>query len=392
MCRGLLVLLCCSVLFLSDLAPAPAEDSDRPSSTEAYRAKVATLGAPTAEAGFRFAGVLLLNGQRAGHARISALPMKAKDGTLRWRAKDALMLKIGAKTMVRVATAQFDSHLNALQGSVRSVNLGEPEIDWVRTDTGIRTTQTTRTEDGTEETVRNFNFDDTALCTLASSALFCRTVLEQPGRYATNVLEVRDALKGKPILQVVVFHVEGKVTLPGGHEVIAVTGTKGDETLRLLFDPKTHMPVALRLQTPQAKIEILAADKWQLPATSAKGAALRTALGLATGNLEILDDVTHWALLYRRAASARSEEDKKKAMPDLETFRKAQLETWKNALPKNDATVIKGFLEELKDQIKFEQREGGLVLATFPEVFNGLRVLLVEEGGIWSLVALTAKQ
>lgn len=388
--RAFLSLLCGSLLLLSSpLAPARAEDAESPASpAEAYKATVAALGVPTKEAGFRFAGVLRWNGQPAGQARISALPMKSEDGTLRWRAKDALMIRMGAKRALRVTTVHFDQHLVPLQGSLRGLAFGQPDVDWVRTETGVQVTVATTEGDVTEQAVHIFKLDDTALSTLAASVLFCRTVLDKPGRYATNVLEVRDALKGEPILQKVVFEVEGKVTLPGGHTVLAVTGKKGDETLRLLFDPETREPVAIRMQTPKGKIEVLAADKWELPATSAKFAALRTALGLATRNMGILDDVTHWETLHKRAMAARSEEAKKNEGPDLESFRANVLAKWEEHLPQNAPEMIKSVLEASADQIQLEELEGGLVRAVFPETFRGVQMLLGQDGGIWYLAEL----
>lgn len=391
--RALLSILCCSLLGLFP-APAGAEDAaeGQPSPEEAYKAKVATLGAPSAEAGFRFAGVLLLNGKRAGHARLSAMPGKADDGTLRWHAKDALMIKLSATPTVRVVSVQLDQHLTPLQGRLHTLNPGEPTVDWVRTDSGVRTTETTTKGQVKEEAVRNFAFDDTALTTMAATALFCRSVLDSPGTYATNVLEVRDALKGEPILNRVVFKVEGKLVLPGGQEVLAVSGKKGPDILRLLFDPKSRLPIAVRLQTAKAKIEILAADKWDLPATSPTGAALRTALALATRNMEILDDVTHWATLHKRALASRSEEDKQKEAPDLETFRKKVLAQWEKSLPQNPPEMIKPLLEASADQIQLEKLESGLVRATLPETFKSVQMVLGEEGGIWYLVALVGKK
>ena len=119
------------------LVGGPALAGDEPTPAQAYESKVESLPEPSAEMGFHFRGVMRLNGKRAGHATLSAAPMPKKDGATRWLTKDALMIKVAAVPMVRVATAEFDRQLNPQAGVVRTAGMGLPLMEWKRSEAGI---------------------------------------------------------------------------------------------------------------------------------------------------------------------------------------------------------------------------------------------------------------
>ena len=371
------------VLLLLLVSGAPALAGDEPTPAQAYEAKVKSLPAPSREAGFVFRGVMRLNGKRAGHAKLSAQPSEAKDGSVRWLTKDAMMIKLQAMPMLRVATAEFDQTLTPVAGVVRSVGMGMPLMEWKRTETGVTIVMKQEAEDGTvTPSLKNLEFTGRALTTMSATILFCRQVLDKPATYATRVLNITDAAtKGEPLAEAVTLEFEGLQKMDGGHEVLAVKGTKGKETLALLFDPKTKQPIALRLDDGKRKIEILRGDEWTLPAETREAAALRTAFALGTGNVDILDDVTHWPTMYREAMAARGTQVED--LSGLDEFRNAVLAGWRKGLPKNPAEMIKNVLKMMGPQVKYEEKEGGKLIAVFPEMFKGVKIGLLNEGGIW---------
>ena len=378
----------CLTLLLVCAGASPSWAEDPVATAPGFAEAVAALPAPAADAAWTFSGVMRMNGKRAGHAKISMTVETDAAGQAQWLATDALMIKVNARPMVRVTSATCDRSLRPQKGLLRAVNMGIAPLSWVRTPKGVRVTETTQNGQVTEEKVRTFEVSEEVLTTIAATVHFCRSVLDTPGVYETHLLQVREAMGGKAVTVPVRLEVEGIQTLDGGHEVHAVKGTKADETLSLLFDKKTRAPIAIRLQDSKRTLEILKGDEWTLPATTPEAAALRTALGLGSGNVEILDDVTHWPEWHRRALAGRSEEDKQKEAPDLETFRTRVLESWTQKLPKNQPGMIQSVLKGIAPQITYEEIKPGVVKATFPESFRSIEMLLLRDAGIWYTGAL----
>lgn len=386
--RTFLLLLCFCFPLLAAGSAAAEDPAPQPSPKAAYAARIAALPEPSAELGFDLMGVLRLGEKRIGHARLTAAPTKSADGSLVWAVKDAIVIKTAAIPEVEVASAQLDRRLGPLSGEVRSTRPGEGGIHWERTETGYRVFRKRIQGAVEQEEVRNHEVAAGALTTLAATLLFCKLALPDPAKYETRILRFKESFKGESLVQALTLEVVGEETLPNGHKVLVAKGQRGDKKLTALFDPETKAPVGIRLEEPKMKLEILAGDVFSLPATTARVAAMRAGYAFSTGELEVLDDVAHWKSLHKRAMDARTEEEKEKEPIGVDEYRKRMMEALGKNLQKRSTEMMGRIVKSLADQIQLEKQADGTVKATFPAMFQGMKVLVGEEGGIWYMVAM----
>lgn len=371
---------------------AIAED---PSPADAYKAKVKSLPAPSKEAGFEFLGVMrLLQGekaQRIGHARLSAAAVTTAAGEARWRVQDAIVIKMAAVPQADVATGELDAHLVPLSGSIKSNRPGEGGIRYVQTAKGYRAFRKTKTGDVETEEVRNYPVEGSVLTTMAGTALFARLALDTKANYATNILEIKDALKGDAVTKAMTMEIVGEKEMNSGHKVLVAIAKKGEKTMTLLFDPKSKELVSMRMSDPKMTLEIVKGDEFAMPATTPLAAGMRAAFAFATGQAEILDDLMHWETIYAAALKAKPKEGETPEIT-IDEFRNQRIAAWKKSLGKQPAAMIGAFLKGAKGQFKETKVEGeDAVLVDLPPMWRGLVVKVKPFGGIWHIVGMGNK-
>ena len=372
-------------LLLAALVPcAPAWAEDPTSPAEAYAAKTASLPAPAAADGFRFDGVLRINGKILGHGTLQATP----EGGAReaWRVGDLIVIKARAHPTIEFAEARLGRTLDLLEGTVESSKKDSQRITWTRTDTGLRGVTKVTEDDVTKEEVRSFEHAGSAMTTLAGTILFARFALPEKGTYATTIFEVENGMKGKEALHPVTIEVVGEQELDG-KRVLLVKGRKGEQTLELLFAPEGKELVGVRFEEGPQRVELLKADRWHQPARDALAAANRAAYAFGTGDVDVLDDVILWPVLYEEALKTRPK-DAKGEPPDVDTWRQKMVATWRERLPKRPPEMIAQGLEMVTPEIKQVQLAEDVVEVTYPETFRNLRMIVRKAYGFWHLAAL----
>ncbi|MDJ0520543.1 MAG: hypothetical protein QNJ90_00560 [Planctomycetota bacterium] len=370
---------------LLPLTPAWAEDPTATASpAAAYKAKVASLPAPSAEHGFRLDGILRVNGKVFGHATLMAAPAGEKGD--RWRVGDQIVIKASAQPRIELAEAIFSQSLVPLEGIVRSNKPGDAAVRWARTDTGYRGTTVEKQGEVSTEKVRNFEHKETALTTLSATILFARFALDAPGTYATFIFEAENGMKGETAMNPVTLQVHGERELDG-KKVLYVTGQKGEQKLELLFKPEGKEIVGVRFEEGPQRVEVLKADMWSAPSRDPVTAALRAALAFGTGDVDLLDSLIYWPRFYRAVMETHKQPEGQEP-PKMDSLRESIIAQWRKTLPKNPVEMIKPVLPQIRPQLKTRKLEGGDVEVLFPEVFRSLKLRLGQAYGFWHLVAL----
>jgi len=366
------------------LCSAPAQAGDETSPADAYAAKIASLPAPTAAAGFRFDGVLRLGGKPLGHASLLAEP--AGEG---WHVSNQLVIKASARPAVDFAEAWLSRTLELQKGAVEKSREGASRITWVKTDKGFRATTSASDGSVTTEQVRNFEHAGSAMTTLAGIVLFARFAVPEKAAYATSVFEVDAAMKGEQALQPTALQVLGEQTLDG-NQVLLVKGQKADQTIEMLFTPGDRELVGVRLQKGEQRVELLKADVWHQPARDPVAAANRAAYAFGTGEVDVLDDVILWPDFYEDALKTRTN-DAKGEPPTLDEWRGKMLATWRERLTKRQPGMIEAGLQAIAQEVKPTKLEDGRVAVQYPESFQNLVLTVREAYGFWHLVALPTR-
>jgi len=376
--RMLLALACLAAL----ASPAAAEEG-APSPAEAYAALTAALPAPTAAEGFRFTGVLRLNGKNMGHATLAAHPIKGE--TPLWEARDHFVMKGRAVPRTEVSTVRMTQALKILEGTSRTSNPDDHGLTWVRSEGGFTAEQATQVEKRLQKRTSFFLHEGTALTTLSATVLFCRLALPKKADYATTVFEVEAGMKRtEDATRPLTFKVLGEQELQG-QKVWAVSARKGSKELTILFKPTTREVVAVRIVEGETRLEILPGDMWVMPATDAVTAGMRGMYALAAGDLAILDDVMHWPSLHKQEL-AKATPEKRAKSTDVEVWRTNVLAGYAKHLQKRPAQMMQQIIKSGKAQIKQEKLEGGRVKLTFGPMMRTMQFVVAPFDGVWQVV------
>lgn len=369
--------------------PSPAAaDDEKPAQADpaaAYAALVEAFPKPSAEAGFSFLGVIQSGGRRLGYARLAAQPV-AGATTPTWETRDQFVFTGAARPRVDVSWAHLGATLAPIRG--RAGGNGGATFVWERTSTGFDLRSRPADAESDDDVQRRSDAHaGTALNTMAAMVLFMRHALDRPGTYVTSIYEPEDALEEKPALRPVTIEVLGTHEFQG-HPVLAARATKADKTLLALFDKDSKALVGLKLTQGQREIDVLVGDQWSMPARDPVTAGMRAMLGFATKQLGILDDVMHWPTLYA-TTRARLSEEKRAALPDLETWRKAMLAQWSKRLQERPVPMLQQIIASQRAQIQqAEPDEEGWVRLTFPPMLQGMQLVVGEDEGLWFVMEL----
>jgi len=376
--------------------PAPAGDGAVPPvppvpplpPAERLRAARAALPVPSADRGFVFEADVWLGEARFGTARYAAKAAGTKEQP-RWEVEEQSSTRGGPNTQLHDTRAVLDRRLRVLSYD-RSIRVaGEPAA----------TTRVAFTETGelhvvrtSPEGVERVSTDDGALdatATFAGLLLLLRETTLAPGTYEVpmfvhdsgTVETARLDVRGPGVLA---FRGLKREALVVGVQI----GTFGFE---LYLDPKDRAPLAIRhvgrsvtfLATSLGVTEDLEPVDTDGPATSAKACGVRLALGLVTGDLELVERVIDWPA-YHAASKARGlEEDDLAAFKALAMLAFQQL-VQRTDRPRADA-VVRG-----AEASAVEEPSGDGVIVRLGAPFDGVRYRAQATDGAWKIVDFPA--
>ena len=383
-------LLLTALAVLLPLASAQAEDDT--AAKAAFETAIAALPAPSAKHAFTFECEALMNGNPFGTITFKAEP--TSDGTS-WMVSDVFSFMGG--TMVRNSTAVLDRKLQPVSGGVKGKEPGNDgfEISWSRAETGF-TVKKTAAQAGeattSEETLEQAG---TLTTTLASLFLFARASGMAQGSYAVMVFDA-DPGPGTAAFEMASW-TQGEEGTWGEKKALLLKGAKGGNEMEIGFDPETGDLLGMRTKsaaqgfdmelrpTGTKPAEEQADDIFARPAKTAQEAALQAGLAFATGDVELVERITHWPTIHARAAEGHAGEE---PFPDLETFKADLLEQLKKSLPQMPRPMIEGMLKTMGSQLQTEALEGGLTKVTFPAMFRNMVVTVGAFDGAWHLARM----
>ncbi len=383
--------LLAALLAVALLLPAPAlADGPAPAKVSpkaAYAAKAAGFPAPAREYSFRFDGVLRINGKRLGHVILGSRAMGEGEKAV-WGVIDQIVMKAQAMPEVEISEAQLSRTFELLEGKLVTTKPGAPSIEWKRTETGFRAVSRTdeAVADAATETAHDFAHEGTALTTLAATIQFARMVLPTKARYESTMFEAKNGVEDKPAFQGFSLEVLGEVDFQKT-KMLVVRGTKGEQSLELVFTPDKRELVAVKFVAGEQTVEMLKADVWSLAARSPKVAAARAAYAFGTGNVDVLDDVIHWPALYNRMLKNTKPEAGKKPLT-IDAWRAGLLKTWRARLPKNAPAMVEAGIKMVDSMVKVEKLADGTAAVQYPPMFKNLRFVVGQKYGFWHLMAM----
>lgn len=390
-----------SLLVLALVAAPWAWSEEALSPKTAFSTRVATLPAPSAKHAFKLELDLVSGGQTLGQATLSAKPLDEGE-TLGeaglegfWEIRETMVFGGGA--FRREAVTVLDRHLSPQRGAAKGVTpqAGPFELTWLRTREGFLLNITTE-EDGGAKTTREEKLTRGGpfLSTITALWLFCRLNVDQPGSFEATLFDATPGPKEKNFET-------GTWTIPepttwNEVKAVVVTGTKSDGTrLEAGFDVETGAFLGARFSgnTP-APLEFRvrkAEEATFVHAKTAREAANQAALGFATGDLDLLENVIDWPTVH---AGLKAGHDAKMAgvenaepFPPVDALKAQILESWKASLPKNPAPMIQMALKMAAPGVTEEERES-YTRVQFPEIFRSMALDVAEFEGVWRLVRL----
>jgi hypothetical protein len=379
--RTAVLLFFASAALAVHAGPARAGDP-APDPAAAYAKLCASLPAPSADGGLSFEGVVQIGGKSVGYASLDVHP--APGDATQWEAVDRLVVKPNGVPQSKVTTVRMTRALEPLSG--HTVSSGSPPrtLKWERTSDGFRVLAP-----GPGQTAREFPHQGSTLSTVAATILLVRAALPGPGTYATSVLSLDEGMEGKPAFQAAQFQILGKKTLQG-KDVLVVTGKAGERELTVLFHPETKAVVGVRMVRGTTTLQIVRGDKWSMPAHDVRTAALRAALGFATADLHLLDDVFYWPRVTKAYQAAHATDASQKPV-SLDQLRAGALAHWSKGLQKRPAAMVAPMVESMRDQLKVETLPDKRVRVILPPTFGNMRLVLAPVDGVWYLVELPTK-
>jgi hypothetical protein len=167
--------------------------------------------------------------------------------------------------------------------------------------------------------------------------------------------------------------------------VAEVRRANGHRT-RIVLDPATRDPLAMEFVgqrmafVPKGAGAAPTVDLSK-PATTPQVAAVRAAVGFASGDAQLIADAIHWPSFQ----AADPAEGAKSKSP--EEYRKATLARLQERKSGDRATVEPDHVKVL-GKLDTTKRTDGRVVVTFPQSFGGFSLVTAEHDGAWYVVEI----
>jgi hypothetical protein len=382
--RRPLLLVACLLLCATTLRADEVEPAER------YRRAVAALSAPRGEQGFRVEWAMLVNGAPVGRCVLEAAP----EGTYEWRVLERAEGLPQGDPWSTERTAFLGPSLDLLRGRVvLKQGDGEALTEWALKDGAY----VVRRKVGGETSERKVEASGPALTTLTAHVLVGRLLPAEPGEYEVQYWQPDwDEARGQQALETASFHLEPQGTWREKPALLLVA-TRSGRTLVAAYDPATRAPVGLRLEDPSRGMTVLfqppeavepPRDDPRLvaPARTPEDAAFKGAVGLFSGDLDLLSAAVHWPTWWQAF-----EVEHPGSAGDAEDFRRQMLEALSGNLAKRPRAAVVARLDGIWKDVARTEREDGIVEIRLPEALGGLAFRALKVGEAWLLADLPRK-
>jgi hypothetical protein len=362
--------------------------SPRPAAAEEPAARaLPPLPAPAAEHAWSFVGDMLVNGSPLGTITHS-MEVTTHEGAPAWKAVDTLEVGTERDGVRARAEALLDARLVALAGTTVSEATGEASVTltWRRDGASYLVTR----REGEKETQVVVPAAEGRIATLAAQIHLLRALPSATATYRVLELLVDPNVGDDPARRAGELTVEVLEPGPFEHDAAKPVAVRGRFVRR--EDPGRAMRAwlaaegraLLGLDQPESGF-VLRAKKPAAPAgdgapRTAKDAALRAARALAVGDAQALGRLFHWDTVDARLAK-----DPEFAALEPPARRTRLLEQLDEKLEENPPQVIDMVLQGMDEALQLEDLGGGRTRVTFPEIFRGLRLVVVKVGDAWLL-------
>ncbi len=385
-------LLACLLLVCLAL-PAFAEDA--PATKEAKVVDLATVAAkwpaPSADAAFSFEMVVLLGEAPMGSFELAVAPHEVDGKVAGWAFRERLALELGAREAEGTHSFQFSSDLRPLAGAATQNFEGTPLAQSFTTKDG--TTKVVHKPEGGE--AKTFDVKSAPWMLPGKPGLFMLarfTPLERMTVRGTSFSSTDDE---GPTTD---FSVEvNPDTHYEGRKVLQLVGTRRNERLEVMVDPKTRDILRVRMTKTDSAMVMTMMPKAEAPAQddifarepkNASEASAHVLYAITIKDRELIEKSFHWEEMYGHAKKLL--EAAQQPGPTLDAWHKATLDQLSAGDIPGGVTPdqVKAWLRGTLAKAAVQDSPEGYKVIVWPQGQTRIVAVMAEKDGVWKAIGV----